>query len=336
MDANVATEVARREAPARTKGIPFSMDKVIFHHPRRARFSARAAASSSSGLLRHRSSYGLLRDMAKKYVKAVFKRGFVDVVDRCQRDAFFQFNCANQDLVPEALRFIERLAGAISPTFDRSKEQILGERLDYATKLVFVPSKTREVDEPLDLHKEVFISHRGVFLDIGQFAVYVAKILKPKKKPLPLVYGWKGTDFVPDGDSSEQIAEDLIEYSRSQWIHFAALQAHHEPEATGEDASAQLPHAGRNEVVHERPRHEQFEPNLNVKGRQGPYGGGEGQKGGKGGKGKGQGKQSGKGKRPMTSWATADSPGTGMSAGVGFGDGTSRLLRQEVTKGHES
>ena len=157
--------------------------------------------------------------MAKKHVKAVLKRGFVDVVDRCQRDAFFQFNCANQDLGPEALRFIERLAGAISPSFDRSKEQIMGERLDYATKLVFVPSKSREKDEPLDLHKEVFISHCGVFLDIGQFAVYVAKILNPKKKPLPLVYGWKGTDFVPDSESAEQIAKDMIEYAKthSKW-----------------------------------------------------------------------------------------------------------------------
>ena len=101
----------------------------------------RAAASSSTGPLRHGSSYGLLRDMAKnKYVKAVMKRGFDDLVDRCQRDASFQFNCANQDLGPEALNFIERLAGAISPSFDRSKEQILGEKLDYATKLVFVPS----------------------------------------------------------------------------------------------------------------------------------------------------------------------------------------------------
>ena len=288
-DANVATEVARREAMARTKGIPFSMDRVIFHHPRRARFSARAAASGSTTALRHRSSYGLLRDMAKKYVKAVYKRGFVDVVDRSERDPFFQFNCANQDLGPEALRFIERLAGAISPTFDRTKEQVLGERLDYATKIVFVPSRTRQKYEPLDLHKEVFISHRGVFLDIGQFAVYVAKILKPKDKTLPLVYGWKGTDFVPDADNAEQIAKDLIEYSKIQWTHFAAQQAHHEPEATGEDEAVALPHAGTNEVRHERPRHEQFEPNLNVKGRQGPYEGGKGSKGH--GKGKGQGKQ---------------------------------------------
>ena len=73
-DANVATEVARREATARTKGIPFSMDKVIFHHPRRARFPVRAAASSSTGPLYHRSSYGLPRDVAKKYVKVVMQR----------------------------------------------------------------------------------------------------------------------------------------------------------------------------------------------------------------------------------------------------------------------
>ena len=128
-----------------------------------------------------------------------------------------------------------------------------------------------------------------MFLDIGQFSVYVAKILKPKNKTLPLVYGWKGTDFVPDADNAEQIAKDLIEYSKIQWTHFAAQQAHHEPEATGEDEAVALPHAGTNEVRHERPRHEQFEPNLNVKGRQGPYEGGKGSKGH--GKGKGQGKQ---------------------------------------------
>ena len=34
-DANIATEVARREASASTRGGPFSMDKVIFNHPRR-------------------------------------------------------------------------------------------------------------------------------------------------------------------------------------------------------------------------------------------------------------------------------------------------------------
>ena len=139
--------------------------------------------------------------MAKnKYVKAVMKRGFDDLVDRCQRDASFQFNCANQDLGPEALNFIERLAGAISPSFDRSKEQILGEKLDYATKLVFVPSA----------------------------------------------------------------------------------------------------HAGSTGTQHERPRHEQFEPNIDIKkGRQGPYGKGKGgherQKGSEG-----KGKSSGKGKQGKT------------------------------------
>ena len=70
------------------------------------------------------------------------------MVDRCQSEAFFQFNCASQELVPGAL---------LSPVFDRTKEQVLGDKLDYATKLVFVPAASREKDEPLDLH----ISHCG-------------------------------------------------------------------------------------------------------------------------------------------------------------------------------
>ena len=54
----------------------------------------------------------------------------------------------------------------------------MGEKFEMATKLVSVPSATRERDEPLDLHTEVFVSPCGVFLDIGQFAVYVAKFIK--------------------------------------------------------------------------------------------------------------------------------------------------------------
>ena len=73
---------------------------------------------------------------------------------------------------------IDRLAGCISPVINRTKAQILGEKFEMATKLVSVPSATRERDEPLDLHTEVFVSHCGVFLDIGQFAVYVAKFIK--------------------------------------------------------------------------------------------------------------------------------------------------------------
>ena len=78
----------------------------------------------------------------------------------------------------------------MSPTIERTKAQVLGEKLEMATKLIFVPSSEREPDQPLDLHTEVFVSHRGVFLDIGQFAVYVAKFIKPKQRPLPIVYGW--------------------------------------------------------------------------------------------------------------------------------------------------
>jgi len=109
------------------------------------------------------------------------------------------------------------LAGCISPTIERTKAQVLGEKFEMATKLVYCSLRyTREKDELLDLHQEVFVSHRGVFLDIGQFAVYVAKFIKPKQRPLPIVYGWGNNDFLPDADTSKDTAKDLIEFSKLQ------------------------------------------------------------------------------------------------------------------------
>ena len=168
-----------------------------------------------------------------------------------------------------------------------------------ATKLVFVPSATRERDEPLDLHSEVFVSHCGVFLDIGQFAVYVAKFIKPKGRPLPLVYGWNDQYFVPDADASNGIAKDLVEFSKLQWTIFASKQAHHESETVGEDQEVRLPHASASVSLpeHARPDHEQFEPNLGKPAGGGPYGKDRGGKGQQKGKGKGKGQEKGKGKQ---------------------------------------
>ncbi|CAL1170385.1 unnamed protein product [Cladocopium goreaui] len=315
-DANIATEVARREAMARTRGVPFSMDKVIFNHPRRGRVARQPekGSSSSSTAIRTRSTYGNLRDMAKNYVRSFKKRGFKDLVDRLVRDPFFQFNAANQNLVPEALLFIERLAGCVSPTIERTKAQVLGEKLEMATKLIFVPSSEREPDQPLDLHTEVFVSHRGVFLDIGQFAVYVAKFIKPRQRPLPIVYGWGNRDFVPDASDAKEIAKELVEFSKLQWSNFASQQTHKESETTGDDREVSLPHASAaiSRPEHERPHHEQFEPNLGKPARGGPYGQGGG--GGKGhhkggGQTKGKGQQKGKGKQ-----------GRSPPGGVAYGD----------------
>ncbi|CAL1131539.1 unnamed protein product [Cladocopium goreaui] len=296
-------QVARREAMARTRGVPFSMDKVIFNHPRRGRVARQPekGSSSSSTAVRTRSTYGNLRDMARNYVRSFKKRGFKDLVDRLVRDPFFQFNAANQNLVPEALLFIERLAGCVSPTIERTKAQVLGEKLEMATKLIFVPSSEREPDQPLDLHTEVFVSHRGVFLDIGQFAVYVAKFIKPKQRPLPIVYGWGNRDFVPDASDAKEIAKELVEFSKLQWSNFASQQTHKESETTGDDREVSLPHASGSisRPEHERPHHEQFEPNLGKPARGGPYGQGYGGKGHHkgGGQTKGKGQQKGKGKQ---------------------------------------
>ena len=122
-DANIATEIVRREAMARTRGVSFSLDKVVFYHPRRSRVSK----PMSSGATRTRSDYGLLRDMARNHCRSFRKKGFKDLVDRLQRDAFYQFNAANQNLIPEAMKFIERLASCIAPSGERTKSQIMGE-----------------------------------------------------------------------------------------------------------------------------------------------------------------------------------------------------------------
>ena len=118
------------------------------------------------------------------------KRGFGNLVDRLQRDPFFQGQCREPRLGAGSIELHWNACRLHQPVINRTKSQILGEKLEMATKLVFVPSATRERDEPLDLHSEVFVSHCGVFFDIGQFAVYVAKFIKPKGRPLPLVYGW--------------------------------------------------------------------------------------------------------------------------------------------------
>ena len=248
----------------------------------------------SSGATRTRSDYGLLRDMARNHVRSFRKKGFRDLVDRLQRDAFYQFNAANQNLIPEAMKFIERLASCIVPSNERSKSQIMGEeKLEVATRLVFVPAAGREETDPLNLHEEVFVNHRGVFLDIGQFAVYVAKILVPYGKPLPIVAGWQDRDFVPDQGTSILIAKSLVEYCKMQWELFASRQVRQGGETAGADREVRLPLASSSVLnpEHPRPHHEQFEPNLQKgKGKhEGPYNKGKGKGKGQQEKGKGKG-----------------------------------------------
>ena len=229
-DANIATEVARREAMARTKGVPFSMDKVLFHHARRAKMSQKAQSSSSSGPARSRSNYGLLRDRAKNYVRSFRKRGFGNLVDRLQRDPLFIFIPVQCSEPRAGARSVELHCKACWPhqpnhqqneSPDPGGEALNGHEIGLCA--VGHPRKRRTSQS---FHIEVFVSHRGVFLDIGQFAVYVAQFIKPKGRPLPLVYGWNDQGFVPDADTSNDIAKGLfVEFSKLQWTIFASKQA---------------------------------------------------------------------------------------------------------------
>ena len=72
-------------------------------------------------------------------------------------------------------------------------------------------------------------------------------------------------------------------------------------ETIGNDREVRLPHARSSVTLpeHQRPHHEQFEPNLGKPARSGPYGTDQGGKGQYKGKGKGQSKGKGKqGKSP--------------------------------------
>ena len=159
---------------------------------------------------------------------------------------------------------------------------------------------------------------------------------------------------MPDGGIAEAIAKDLIEFCRLQWIHFASRQAHHESETVGDDRQVCLPHAGSSGTQHERSRQVQFEPNLGIKRRQGPHGKGKGgakiARRARARKAKASARTRERASMakvhrevwPTTTtlWARAAgtmaiaSPGTGMSAGVGFGDGTNLLISPKVTIGH--
>ena len=140
--------------------------------------------------------------------------------------------------------------------------------------------------------------------------------------PLPLVYGWNDQDFVPDADTSNDIAKDLVEFSKLHWTIFASTQIKHESETVGEDREVRLPHATASVSLpqHSRPHHEQFEPNLGKPARDGPYGKDQGGKGQHKGKGKGQSKGKGKqGKSPPGGVTFYDYVGqSGWSQGYHF------------------
>ena len=128
-----------------------------------------------------------------------------------------------------------------------------------------MPKTDREDDEPIDIGKEAFVNHRGVFLDIGQFAVYVQKMLKPKGLPLPIVQGWANRSFVPDAGGEEQIAKEFIAFARSQWQDFGRKSTHHDGSFAGDSVDdvkmppvSVCPEGGSQ---HPNPLQEQYEPN---------------------------------------------------------------------------
>ena len=287
---------------ARVREAPFSMESVEFHATRR---SKAGRVVSATGVQRTKSAYGVLRELAKNYRRGVIKRGFKNVVDRLERDCFFFFNCASQNLTPDALVFLTRIANCIAPTVERTKEQVHGERMLLGTKLVFIPEIARDPSAPLALQRETFVIHRGVFLTPGQFAVLVVKFIKARGDPLPIVVGWGGQEFVPEEPMEGQLARELISFAKAQWLNHASKNS----EAAGVVGDSEMPPVPRAAGGVPTPglipaTHEQFEPNQpSSSSRDSPYT----QKGK--GKGKGKGQDKGKGQQRGGSYGKSSHPG---------------------------
>ena len=69
------------------------------------------------------------------------KLGHESLLDRCKRDAFYLFNCAQQALSPKCVIFLERLALAEIPNMKRSREQILeGIGPRFKARAIMIPN----------------------------------------------------------------------------------------------------------------------------------------------------------------------------------------------------
>ncbi len=215
-DMRLATEVARLESFATESFGTFALDQVTSTQPKSQRI--RNAPSSSKEPRRGgRSNYGVIRDSALNYVKKSKKGNYQNLRDRLENDVFFFFNCANNQLTPPCLAFIERLASSISPEFVRSADaRTTGKGTEIKTRLIFIPLANRQFDHAIDVTYESQIAHHGRFFSLSQFAVYAGTILNARGEPSPVVHGWSSMSMIVDLTPELNLV-DLTNFAKDQW-----------------------------------------------------------------------------------------------------------------------
>ena len=117
---------------------------------------------------------------------------YENLQDRLENDPFFFFNCANNQLTPPCLKFIERLASSISPDFSRSASaRTAGKGTEVKTRLIFILLPNRQYDHAIDVTCESQVAHHGRFFTLSQFAVCAGTIMNARGEPhFTLAWCW--------------------------------------------------------------------------------------------------------------------------------------------------
>ena len=193
-----ASHVIRIEEVAELMGVEVSIADI-----------GEATSRGGSHTSERRSAKSILAVLvghAKDHVKKMTKLGYSSILERVANDPFYCFNMAQQALTPKAMAFLNRLADAMIPSIDRTREEILmGIGRRYTARMVVVPMHRPNRFVVAD---EVFLYYKCRLMRVPQFAAVYADI------PLSdrfLVQGQLG-DFSTLSEDAATVLEEMNEW----------------------------------------------------------------------------------------------------------------------------
>ena len=207
--ARIATEIVKSRRICDVMGLPFSMDKI----QERASHRERVERKGSRG---PRTTFQVLKTQGKNACRKLEKLGLYFLTERLAQDPYYQWNCAQGDLSPEALDFLQRIAKAQVPHFERTRDEILDQKVDVHTRLCIVPRVTigpRSL--PIEINEEVFVYDFGRFYRLDEFATASTVIRRARGRDAAVLYGW-GNDKLPINPKGDPkaVLQDLINFAK--------------------------------------------------------------------------------------------------------------------------
>ena len=165
-DLRKACQVVRIEELARLLGFEMSMD--LFGD------DVLSAKNTARGNRGPRSSIAILKTHAADHLERAGKMGGLTPGERLEKDPFYAYNCALQDLTPKCLEFLGILGTAIVPSIQRTSEMIRTGLLPrFKARYIFslcvdrlcLPGRGQDID----VSTEVYVWFRNRLLRPQQF-----------------------------------------------------------------------------------------------------------------------------------------------------------------------